>query len=230
MDADLGRNTPSYCAILDEVSNIVVRKASIQQKFHEGHAIALLIYLLKEEVVGRKKLSQKLSIGETSVRSLIKRLVKANFVKVDRVAGAVLTDKGRELAKKLSELIQVRVLGSDYLGFGWNNVVVVILSDTPPETTNVIVIRDKAIALNANAVLVSILNKGEILVPGIPREDPLYEKIRNDLISILGDIVWRKEYASILYASIRNNEPLAIAGYRLGFGILHHYCLRRMYC
>ncbi|WFO75331.1 hypothetical protein J4526_00005 [Desulfurococcaceae archaeon MEX13E-LK6-19] len=222
------KNIPEYCSILNSISSIVVKRIGVQPHFHEGHVITLLMLLLKEEAIGRKKLSEKLGIGETSVRSLVKRLLQAGFVKVDRIAGAILTDKGKDLAEKLNELINVKRLGDDYLGFNWNNVVTVILKDTPPESTNVMIIRDKAIALNASAVLIIVIDNG-VFIPGIAFDDRLYKEIVSGLEKKLGNLS-RYKKATILYAAIREKEPLLVAGYRLGFRILKHYCLRREYC
>ena len=222
------RKVPEYCSVLNNISSIMIKRIGVQPHFHEGHVITLLTLLLKEEAIGRKKLSERLGIGETSVRSLVKRLLQAGFIKVDRVAGAILTDKGRDLAEKLSELINVKRLGDDYLGFNWNNVVTVIIKDTPPESTNVMIIRDKAIALNASAVLIIIIDNG-VLIPGIAPSDKLYKEIVMGLKKTLGGLS-RYKKATILYAAIREKEPLIVAGYRLGFRILRHYCLRREYC
>lgn len=223
----MSKPTRGYCDIIMHLRKLVTVKYGVKPGFHEGHVIRALETLLEERVIGRKRLSRILSIGETSARNLIKRLEEHGIVDIDRVAGAVLTRLGEEYARVIKDLIKVIEVEGDPMGFGWRDTVLIIINDLPPPNTPVTVIRDKTISVNARASLIAYRVGGRIVVPGV-MEPELYDRI----------VEFMRPYAdeyctgdcTLVYSSIASDEPLMLAGLKLGYELLRHFCIRREYC
>ncbi len=61
------------------------------------HVLKLLSLLIEEGPLGRQLISKMLNIGEGSVRGLIRKMKDLSLVNIDPVAGAYITEKGRDL-------------------------------------------------------------------------------------------------------------------------------------
>ncbi len=83
-------------------------RRGIKPAYKRSHVILTLIKLL-EGPIGRISLSRELGIGEASSRTLLNRLRELNLIYIDNVAGAVLTEKGKEIIQKF--LGRVRLVG-----------------------------------------------------------------------------------------------------------------------
>ncbi len=213
-----------YCNIIDLLRPITSRRGGVKPSFHPGHVIKTIEYLMEKGPAGRKILSKVLCLGETSVRSLLRRLAQQGLVNIDRVAGAYLTEDGERLARILEEMISVY---TDVKLFGWSNSVVIIVSMKPPSNTSVLTIRDKAVSVNANAALVTFYENSVLRIPGLPTDREEYREVLK-ILKDLGDRVCRGS-CTIIYASLRS-EPLEIEGLYLGYEIVKHYCQRIRYC
>jgi len=216
--------TKRFCKVIEVVRAITSYKGGVRPAFHPGHVIKTLFYLMDNGPAGRKVLSKELNLGETSVRSLFKRLKHNGFIEIDRVAGAYLTNRGRELSKALSEMI---VLYKDVKIFNWNNPVLIIISMMPPRNTPVLIIRDKAISINADAALIAFIENNELRIPGLPVSSTEHHIIEE----VIKKIKDKKciNNCTIIYASLRNT-PLEIEGLYLGYSIAKFYCQRIKYC
>ncbi len=64
--------------------------------FQQYHLLMALLVIRKKGSIGRKQLSRELSMGEGSVRSMLRRLTKAGLVKTER-SGNVITPAGEEM-------------------------------------------------------------------------------------------------------------------------------------
>ena len=65
--------------------------------FKPYHAAVALILIGREQPLGRYELCEKMSIGEGSVRTLLKRLSEADLIEAEGKQGQRLTSKGRTL-------------------------------------------------------------------------------------------------------------------------------------
>ncbi|MHA1769020.1 MAG: DUF4443 domain-containing protein [Candidatus Thorarchaeota archaeon] len=65
--------------------------------FKPHHAAVALILIGREQPLGRYDLCDKMSIGEGSVRTLIRRLTEAGYIEASGKQGQALTQKGTEL-------------------------------------------------------------------------------------------------------------------------------------
>ncbi|MBE0525938.1 MAG: hypothetical protein IH631_03285, partial [Candidatus Thorarchaeota archaeon] len=65
--------------------------------FKPYHAAVALILIGREQPLGRYDLCEKMSIGEGSVRTLLKRLSEADYIEAEGKQGQKLTSKGKSL-------------------------------------------------------------------------------------------------------------------------------------
>ena len=216
--------TERFCKAIEEIRAITSYKGGVRPAFHPGHVIKTLFYLMDSGPAGRKVLSKELDLGETSVRSLFRRLKHNGFIEIDRVAGAYLTNKGEELSKTLNEIM---ALYKDIKLFNWNNPVLIIISMIPPRNTPVLIIRDKAISINADAALIAFIENDELRIPGLPISSTEHHVIE-EIIKKIKD-KHPLNNCTIIYASLRNT-PLEIEGLYLGYAIAKFYCQRIKYC
>ena len=71
--------------------------------FKPHHAAVALVLIGREQPLGRYDLCEKMSIGEGSVRTLLKRLSEANYIEAEGKQGQTLTTEGKILFEKISK-------------------------------------------------------------------------------------------------------------------------------
>jgi hypothetical protein len=74
----------------------------VSPAFKPYHAAVALILIGREQPLGRYELCEKMSIGEGSVRTLLKRLSEADFIEAEGKQGQHLTSKGKTLYNSIS--------------------------------------------------------------------------------------------------------------------------------
>ena len=75
--------------------------------FKPHHAAVALIMIGREQPLGRYELCGKMSIGEGSARTLLKRLSEADYIEPEGKQGQKLTSKGRRLFDEVSADIPI---------------------------------------------------------------------------------------------------------------------------
>lgn len=75
--------------------------------FKPHHAAVALIMIGREQPLGRYELCGKMSIGEGSVRTLLKRLTEADYIEPEGKQGQKLTVKGHRLFDEVSEDVPI---------------------------------------------------------------------------------------------------------------------------
>ncbi len=75
--------------------------------FRPHHAAVALIMIGREQPLGRYELCGKMSIGEGSARTLLKRLTEAQYIEPEGKQGQRLTEKGRRLFDDVSNDIPI---------------------------------------------------------------------------------------------------------------------------
>ncbi len=78
--------------------------------FKPHHAAVGLIMIGREQPLGRYELCEKMSIGEGSVRTLLKRLTEADYIEPEGKQGQRLTVKGQRLFNEISEDIPIGLM------------------------------------------------------------------------------------------------------------------------
>lgn len=78
--------------------------------FKPHHAAVGLIMIGREQPLGRYELCEKMSIGEGSVRTLLKRLTEADYIEPEGKQGQRLTAKGQRLFNEISHDVPIGLL------------------------------------------------------------------------------------------------------------------------
>jgi DNA-binding MarR family transcriptional regulator len=92
---------------LVELKRLCEPVGGVKPSFDTYHVYLALRSLHREEPIGRVALARRLSIGGSSVKTLIRRMKERGLIDVDRVAGAFLTQKGREVAESLENTLKL---------------------------------------------------------------------------------------------------------------------------
>ncbi|MFW9787966.1 MAG: DUF4443 domain-containing protein [Candidatus Thorarchaeota archaeon] len=82
----------------------------VAPSFKPHHAAVGLIMIGREQPLGRYELCDKMSIGEGSVRTLLKRLSDADFIEPEGKQGQKLTSKGKELFDDVSHDVPIGLM------------------------------------------------------------------------------------------------------------------------
>jgi len=75
--------------------------------FKPHHAAVALILIGREQPLGRYDLCEKMSIGEGSVRTLMKRLSEANLIEAEGKQGQTLTKSGQALFDRIAKDVPI---------------------------------------------------------------------------------------------------------------------------
>lgn len=137
-------------------------------KFDEYHVIKLLMVLLKEEAVGRIRLSKILMLGEGSTRTLLSKMKSMGLIEETK-KGCSLTPSGREIAEELTCKIPC-VTGVPVENFGISGVGVGVLVKGAPSRVDVVKLRDEAVKRGAKALITMLLVKGKLAMPTIEED------------------------------------------------------------
>jgi len=128
-------------------------------QFTEAHALMMLI-LIRDRKIGRKRLSQLLGLGEGSVRSLIKKFTSLGLVKTDR-GGCFLTVKGKRVLDDLLEILEAPTpVHLDLIGQGYALVI-----RGMPSPKDVITIRDNVVRHGGRGALVLYMGADGLIFP-----------------------------------------------------------------
>ncbi len=207
------------CSAVKELKEVATMKGYVKPVYHEGHVIKALISLYREGPLGRKLLSKKLGIGETSVRNLINRLVDRDLVRVDKTAGSILTSRGEYIARLVEEKIHVLVNTRLY---DWPNPVVVRITTSLAEEIDAMELRDLLVGIGVKKAVIALNRYGEIIIPGLPREHESYREVTGFLRELFRDL--EDSVGVIVYASLSSSENISVDAYRVGVVVLEYLC------
>ncbi len=148
--------------LLRELESTVRRLPGPTPHFNLIHAVMLLM-LLEEGAMGRKRISEVMEIGEGSTRSLITRLREAGYIEVDRT-GCRLSRKGR---RELSELRR-RLVGPYELALRELHrgvVAVLLVRGAETRSINVVELRDEAVRTGGRGAVILLYRDGSFIFP-----------------------------------------------------------------
>lgn len=137
--------------------------------------------------IGRKKLADKLGVGEGSVRTILNRLKEEGFVS-STIQGHVLTEKGEnELGDSVRKFLEIKV--SD-LTVGEVDVATIV-ENSADKVSSGIEERDEAIKVGAEGATVLVFKDNELKLPNA--ELNIDEEIKSQLLDFFqpeeGDVV-----------------------------------------
>lgn len=177
--------------------------------FTEAHVLKALLTIGAKGKIGRGRLGVLLNLGQGEVRTLIKRLKDAEFIKIEE-RGCSLTPLGRKEYNRITKLIPWSfALEAKSLGLGSANWGVNVRGKSDKMKKG-IEQRDAAVKAGANGALTVIYNSGKFKVPpddsdveGKSRTEPWisvrsFGVIEGDLIIISGsEDILSAEYGAL---------------------------------
>jgi DNA-binding MarR family transcriptional regulator len=132
--------------------------------FTEAHVLKALLTIESMGKIGRGKLGVLLELGQGEVRTLIKRLKDAGFIKIED-RGCSLTSLGRKEHARITKLIPWSfALDAKTLGLGSSNWGVNVRGKSS-KIKKGIEQRDDAVKAGANGALTVIYNSDKFIVP-----------------------------------------------------------------
>ncbi len=147
---------------LEELKSAVRRLPGPTPNFNFVHAVLMLLFL-ENGVIGRKRLSEMMEIGEGSVRSLIRKLREAGYVEVSR-EGCYLTKRGQRGVKELRKFLKGPVeVELPSLAGGKASATLVRLFKL--EKLNVVELRDEAVRAGGRGAIILLSKDGNLFFP-----------------------------------------------------------------
>ena len=179
----------------------------IRSSYSNAHVVKVL-FLLSERPMGRHQLMKEMGLGEATIKTLIKRLIKNNLIK-KTTKGNVLTKKGTLFVKKILKNISrpVEIVIKEYTVGKYNYAVLVKKASS--KVRSGIEQRDEAIKIGADGATTLVCKSGRLIFPGCDRKifdlDKILHKnfkIKNGDVIIIGSGSTKKkaEEASIISA------------------------------
>ena len=146
-----------------------------KKQFDKAHVLRTLLIIEREEQIGRKGLAKKLILGEGTVRSILKTLIKKGYLESAVAAGHKLTNEGEKFLKNLHNFVLgPKIIDGKELTIG-NKDIAVLVRDAANNLKVGIEERDAAIKIGSLGVSVLIFKNNELK---FPRESEL--KVNND--------------------------------------------------
>ncbi len=149
------------------VSYALAPRKGVKPVINEAHIVKTLILLYTNGPLGRQALSRILGVGESSIRTLIRRLKELGLVNVSKAGGAYLTSTGEIVIKRfLKKIVPPRVVntaGLSYLKLS-ENACAIVLRSSCREKLDVLRIRDSLIRCGAEAALIICVRKGRLVL------------------------------------------------------------------
>lgn len=153
--------------------------------FTEAHGVKALEIISIEKSVGRKKLSEVLSLGEGTIRTLVKHLKKERLIKVSK-AGITLSKFGQkiyaEIRSRISEELEIP---KSPITIGPSNIAILIRNAANSINYGVEQ-RDAAIRAGALGATTLVFRQNKLIMPGVDENiSQNIQPIYNTLISKL---------------------------------------------
>ncbi|AWR97779.1 DUF4443 domain-containing protein [Acidianus sulfidivorans JP7] len=156
-------------------------KQGNRPNFDDAYVIYTLDIIYKEQPIGRPTLIRKLGLGESSVKTLLRRLKELNIIKVDKVGGAELTELGKKLIETWKSKIYIEKV--ELKSISWNSMMIIAKNESYLlDKFKVTELRDMIIKAGANATLIAIIKNNQIELPPKTSEfsiNNLIEEIKN---------------------------------------------------
>ena len=160
----------------------------IRASYSEIHVIHTFL-LLSENPLGRFSLMGELGLHEASVKTLLKKMAEAGFIK-SSTKGAVLTKKGEDFVDNLLEHISKPAqLKIEKLVVDTHNTAILV-KNSSKKVGNCIQLRDAAIKAGATGLTVMLKKDGSLSLPNCDfSTEPAREAIESAFTPNDGDVI-----------------------------------------
>jgi len=175
------------------LENLAVREIGPQPTFQKFEFLDLFLILDKEGLIGRKRLSERLGLGEGAVRTMLQRLRNESLIEVLGKGGCRLSEKGVRIVNSLKKVL--RDVGPIDLELPWSypSNYAVIVRNASESVRKGLEQRDEAIRAGAKALMVLTYVDGRLLMPGVADLTSEKPEFASSLIGLLkpenGDVI-----------------------------------------
>jgi len=178
--------------LMDKWGNLVAEvNKQLGRRIITAAELYLILHIINEmEYVGRYYLSEKLNLGETTIRNILNILKQLNIIEAYR-GGHRLTPYGQEIIEELSSLIEIY---PDFdLGVSGESVLFVV-KNFSDKIGSVLEFRDDIIRAGGRGAVILVYRDGNLIFPdsGQPvsvwRAD-ITDKVREKTVLNEGDVV-----------------------------------------
>ena len=191
--------------IVTLLNQAVTPKKGNKPNFDEAHVLLALDIIKKEQPIGRHLLMRKLGLSEASTRTLIRRLRELGLVNIDKVAGIILSGKGKELLGYfLQRTVVLESIKLDTIN--WDASCLILRnSSSLIEKIGILELRDLIIRSGATRTLIGIVDMEEKieLPPKTFNESEEVKKLKGEIKEKLTNVM--KPYDLVIFFEPRNN-------------------------
>lgn len=190
--------------LIDILKSLSRKEPGPQPTFREFEFIDFLLILDKEGLIGRKRLSEYLGVGEGVVRTMIQRLRSQSLIEVSGRGGCKLSERGIEVVEQLKKLL--RNVGPLDLELPWDypNNYVLIVKGASGKIRRGLEQRDEAIKAGAKALMILTYTNNRLLMPGVSDLSSEKPDFAENIIKLLkpeeGDVILIAAGSSVLEA------------------------------
>ncbi|EZQ06826.1 MULTISPECIES: DUF4443 domain-containing protein [Acidianus] len=178
--------------ILATVTEATKPKKGNSPKYDYAHVLMALDIISKDQPIGRPTLTKKLELGEATVRTMIKRLKELGLIKVDKIGGMEISDKGKTILEEWNKNVNIKQERIESIN--WDSVRIVLKNKANLlDKYKITELRDIIIREGAKATLIVVKGKKGVEIP--PRTDEfalpgLLEEIKEKLLDCSsGDLI-----------------------------------------
>ena len=186
--------------------------------FSEAHVIMALDEIESQEYIGRKKLSEKLGLGEGATRTLIRHLEREKLVIISK-SGNHLSKKGTQLYSVLRAVISRSIeIPPSSLTIGPINIAVLVRQASSVVKKG-LEQRDTAIKAGAKGATTLVYSNGRLTMPGVTGN------VFKDIPSIYTTILSRfepKENDVIIIGSAEDKRSAELGANMVAIQILEY--------
>ena len=157
------------------------------------HAVLTIVTVGDSGSVGRQTLAKRVDLGEGSMRTVLRKLGRAGYLRVDR-SGCHLTPSGQRLFHSISRRLGPTVLiGPTTFTVGSSQVAALVHSPKP--VGKGIEQRDSAIRMKASGATTYLIKGGKFTIPGGSNDcerdypSPAWSALRKELKPRSGDAI-----------------------------------------
>lgn len=177
---------------MDKWGNLVAEvNKQLGRRVITAAELYLMLHIINEmEYVGRYYLSEKLDLGETTIRNVLNILKQLNIIEAYR-GGHRLTPYGQEVIEEISKSVEIY---PDFdLGVSRENVLFIV-RDFSDKMRSVLEFRDDIIRAGGRGAIILVYKEGELIFPdsgqpvSIWRTD-ITDKVMEKTVLHEGDVV-----------------------------------------
>ncbi|MCX8187345.1 MAG: hypothetical protein N3F65_01890 [Nitrososphaeria archaeon] len=153
--------------LIDVLKELSKRGSGPQPMFREFEFLDLLLVLEREGVIGRKRLSEYMGVGEGVTRTMIRRLKSQSLIEISGKWGCKLSEKGKRMVEEIKKLI--KNVGSTSLKLPWDypSNYVLLIKGGSGKVKRGLEQRDEAIKAGAKALMILSYVDSKLMMPGI---------------------------------------------------------------